>query len=120
MTLRECAARCGFSVSVEGDGIDQEVRGGYVSDLMSDVLGHAGAGFLWITLQTHANIVAVAAARDLAGIVLIGGNSPEPLTLEKARAESVTLLLSDLPAFEAAGRLYALGIPGAAADNEGI
>jgi len=120
MTLRDCAARCGFTIAVPGEGLDTEVRGGYVSDLMSDVLGHARAGFLWVTLQTHANIIAVAAARDLAGVLLIGGNLPEAETIEKAREEAVTLLLSHRPAFEVVGRLYGLGIPGTATDDEGI
>jgi hypothetical protein len=118
MKLAEIVQKCRLSVACPGEGLDREVRGGYVSDLMSDVLAHGRAGDLWVTLQTHANIVAVCAARDLAGVVLIGGNRPEPLTLEKARRESVVLLLSELPAFEVAGMLYALGLRGAGCGDE--
>jgi hypothetical protein len=120
MTLRACAERCGFSVAVEGEGLDREIRGAYASDLMSDVLGRAKKDYLWITVQTHVNVIAVAAARELAGVLLIGGQRPEPLTMQKAREESVTLLLSPSSAFEAAGRLYEAGIRGTAATDEAI
>ena len=41
-------------------GLDAEISGGYTSDLLSDVMGHIDEGMLWITMQTHQNIVAVA------------------------------------------------------------
>lgn len=120
MTLRECAKALDFTVAVEGDDMDQEVRGGYVSDLMSDVLGKARKGYLWITVQTHVNVVAVAAARELAAVLLIGNQVPEPLTIEKAKEEGVTVLLSGMSAFEAAGRLYQTGLRTQAASDERI
>jgi len=40
-----------------------ECSGGYVSDLLSDVMANAKAGDLWVTLQTHQNIVAVASLK---------------------------------------------------------
>ena len=96
-----------------GDGaLGIEVRGGYASDLISDVLAHAREGDLWITLQTHQNTVAVASMKDLAGIVLVNGREPEPDTLHKAREENIPLLVSALPAFELIGRLYNLGLSG--------
>ena len=89
-----------------------EIRLGYVSDLLSDVLGHAPAGALWVTLQSHPNVVAVASLVGLSGVILSGGTGPDPRTLEQAAAVGVTLLGSSLPAFELVGRLYQLGIVG--------
>jgi hypothetical protein len=86
------------------------VRGGYVSDLISDVLANATKGVLWVTHQTHQNTVAAASLRELAGIVLANGREPEEDTLQKAQAENVALLASNLPAFELVGRLYGLGL----------
>jgi len=55
---------------------------------------------LWITLQAHANIVAVASMKGFAGILLVGGREPQEGTLEKAESERIPILVSELPAFE--------------------
>ncbi len=112
MKLCEIAQKLQLEVKT-GDGfLSDEVRGGYASDLMSDVLANAQEGDLWVTLQTHKNTVAVASMKGLAGIVLVGGREPEPDTLEKAREENIPLMISSLPAFELIGRLYNLGLSG--------
>jgi predicted transcriptional regulator len=92
--------------------LSAEVSGGYVSDLLSDVMANAKAGDIWVTLQTHQNIVAVASLKEIAGIVLIGGREPDKGTLAKAEEEKIPLLLSNLPAFEVVGKLYQMGISG--------
>ena len=46
------------------EGLDTEITGGYTSDLLSDVMGHIEEGMLWITMQTHQNILAVATLKD--------------------------------------------------------
>jgi hypothetical protein len=89
-----------------------EVTAGYVSDMLSDVLGHAREGALWVTLQTHQNIVAVAVMKTLAGIVLIKGREPDQETLAKAEAEGIPVLTTELSAFALAGKLHELGIKG--------
>lgn len=85
-----------------------EVSGGYVSDLLSDVMGHAEKETIWITLQVHRNVVAVAALKEVAAVVLVNGAVPDEQTLAEAREEGVALLTTPMPAFEAAGRLYEL------------
>lgn len=90
-----------------------EVTGGYASDLLSDVMANSCEGDVWITLQIHHNIVTVASMKDLAGVILACGREPDEDTLEKAEAENIPLLVSKLPTFELAGRLYALGVRGA-------
>ena len=90
------------------DRLHVEVRGGYVGDLLSDVIANSREGDLWITRQIHQNIVAVASLKDLAGIILVRGAEPAADTLEKAVREKIPLLVSDLSAFEAAGRIYQL------------
>ncbi|HEX2998950.1 MAG TPA: serine kinase, partial [Armatimonadota bacterium] len=39
---------------------ESEVSGGYASDLLSDVLANGQEGDLWITIQAHRNVAAVA------------------------------------------------------------
>jgi predicted transcriptional regulator len=88
------------------------VTRGYASDLMSDVMANANEGDLWVTLQTHQNIVAVAAMKALSGIILVNGREPEKETIQKAEAEEVPIMTSRLPTFELVGRLFELGVSG--------
>lgn len=112
MTLSEIVDSLGLDVRAGGSALANEVRGGYASDLVSDVIAHGREGDLWVTLQTHQNTVAVASMKALAAIVLVNGREPEPDTLEKAGEEGIPLLVSALPAFELIGRLYTLGLSG--------
>ena len=112
MTLSEIAQKLRLEVKAGDDALANEARGGYASDLLSDVIAHAREGDLWVTLQTHHNTIAVASMKELAGIVLVHGRQPEPDTLEKAQEEHIPLLVSPLPAFELIGQLYNLGLSG--------
>jgi hypothetical protein len=84
------------------------VRGAYSGDLLSDVMANSEAGDVWITMQIHVNIVAVAVLNELAAIILVQGRQPAEETLKKAAEEKVPILVSTLPAFETAGRLFAM------------
>jgi len=112
MNLADLVDEFDLEIRVAGPSLESEVTGGYASDLISDVLAHGREGNLWVTLQTHQNIVAAASLKELAGVVLVGGREPQDETLEKAEAEGIPILVSTLPAFELIGRLYRLGVRG--------
>ena len=112
MKLTELVEQLGLSVRSAQGRLECEVTGGYASDLMSDVIAHGREGNVWITLQIHQNIVAVAVMNDLAGIILVNNREPEKETVEKAEAEGVPIMVSELPTFELVGRLYGMGITG--------
>jgi hypothetical protein len=112
MKLAELVNKLDLRVRSAPGNLDGEVTGGYASDLLSDVLAHSAEGNVWVTLQIHQNIVAVASAKELVGVVLVNGREPEEDTLEKAEAERLPIMVSDLPAFELIGKLYNLGIRG--------
>lgn len=116
MKLSDVVREFGMEVKTGSGNLDQEVTGGYVSDLLSDVLAHAEDGVLWVTLHIHQNIVAVASHKGLSGIVLVQGRQPEKDTVQKAEAENIPILVTGLSAFELVGRLYKAGIRGAEAD----
>jgi predicted transcriptional regulator len=86
--------------------LNTQVTGAYVSDLLSDVMANSKDGNIWITLQMHMNIVAVAGLNNLAGIVIVGGRQPEQEILKKAETEKVAIMTTPLTTFEIAGRLY--------------
>ena len=112
MTVFDIAKFFGLETRAASDHLSEEVTGGYASDLLSDVIAHSHKGNLWITIQTHPNIVAVAAMKELAGIILAGGREPDPETLKKAEEEGIPILVSPVFTFELAGRLYQKGISG--------
>lgn len=113
MNVAEAAAKIGGTViACASDAVSREVRGGYASDLLSDVMGHSREGDLWVTLQRHVNIVAVAQLQGLAGIVLVNGRCPEPQTTVRAEEEHIPIISTELPAFDVAGILHSLGIRG--------
>ena len=92
------------------DNLEKEVIGGYASDLLSDVMTNAKEGNIWVTLQIHQNIVAVASLNNLYGIILVNGREPDEDTIEKAEAENVPIAVTKMAAFEIIGRLYQMGI----------
>jgi len=108
MTLRSIVDALHLTVRCGTDQLDKEVTGGYAGDLLSDVIAHGAAGSIWVTMQVHANIIAVAVLKDLAGILLVQGRQPADDTLKKAAEEHVVVMVSDRPAFETIGRLSAL------------
>jgi len=110
--LSELIKTLNLDVRSAKERLERQVTGGYASDLLSDVLAHSKEGNLWITLQTHQNIVAVASMKNLAGIVLVNGREPEQETLQKAEQENVVIMVTKMPTFELVGKLYSLGITG--------
>lgn len=107
MKVRNVTGLDGVSVKVKGD-LEREVTGCYVSDLLSDVLANAREGNLWITRQTHPNVVAVVSVRGLSGVIVTAGRTIEPETIAKAEAENVTVLSSSASTFEIVGKVYNL------------
>ena len=90
------------------NGLSNEIIGGYVSDLLSDVIGNAKEGQIWITLQTHQNIIAVASLKDISAIIIVKGLVPEVDTVEKSNIEKIPLLSTEMDTFNIAGRLFEL------------
>jgi hypothetical protein len=106
----EIAKRLELSAATGEKGLEREAGEGYCGDLLSDVMANSKKGALWLTIQSHQNIVAVAVLRELAAIILVNGRVPDEETKIKAEGEGIPILLSPLPAYELAGKLYEIGI----------
>jgi predicted transcriptional regulator len=89
-------------------GLQNEVIGGYASDLLSDVMGNAQAGNIWVTLQTHKNVMAIASLKDISAVVLVKGLQPDTDTLVQSNEEGIPVLSTDQDAFTIVGKLYEL------------
>ena len=108
MKLENIIDELSLNVKTCRECLRNEVKGVYVSDLLSDVMANSKEGDIWITLQTHLNIVAVAGLKNLAAIIIVNNRQPQEEILQKAEAEKVAIMTTPLTAFEAAGRLYQL------------
>ncbi len=82
------------------------IEGGYVSDLLSDVMGSAQPRQVWITIMKHLNVIAVASMTGIPCIIFAKDSKPDDIVVKKAIEEGIYLFCSDMPAFEIAGILY--------------
>ncbi len=110
--LLEIIKTLGLKVMCGKDFLNRLVTGGYVSDLLSDVMANAKKGDIWVTMQVHPNIVAVAVLKEISGIVITGNRKPESETIKKAEQEKIPIMTTEVSAFEVVGRLYEMGISG--------
>ena len=110
ITLAQVADVLHLKVLCGADNLDRAVQGGYTSDLLSDVIAHAKKDDIWITLQVHCNIVAVAVLKEISGIIFVNEREPDDETISKAQSEGIPLLTTPLSAYEITGKLYELGI----------
>ena len=106
MKISELVEKFGLKVYSGKTGLQNEIAGGYVSDLLSDVMGFARENQVWITLQTHQNVLAIASLKDLAAVILVKDLQPDAETLKYSEEEGIPLLGTDMGTFEMAGKLY--------------
>ena len=111
MTLQEIIDQLSLSVLTEPSDFSKLTPLiGYTSDLLSCVMAGAKHKALWLTLQCHVNIVAVAALLDLTAVIITEGAMPDPETITKANEQGVILLSTPQPTFAIAGKLWEMGL----------
>jgi len=110
--LRHVIEKLDLEVATSVVTAERRVAGGYASDLLSCAMNHARKDFLWITLQSHINVVAVASLLGLAGVIITEGNRPDQDTIARAEDEGVALLLTRKTTFTIVSELAALGVQG--------
>jgi hypothetical protein len=111
MTLQELITTLNLTViTTPRDFNAVTPQGGYASDLLSCVIAGAQPGNIWVTLQAHMNVVAVAALRDVSAVILTENAQPETAVIEKANEQNVILLGTSEPSYQVVGKLWELGI----------
>lgn len=108
MKVRDLVEKLDLKVLSGSAGLDRDVDGCYVSDLLSDVMGNAEMGNVWVTLQTHKNVMAIASLKELACVVLVKDNKPSDDTVEQSEEEGVPFLGTSLQTFDIVGKIYEL------------
>lgn len=108
MTIQQIADALELKVYTTSLGLENEVSGAYVSDLLSDVMGFSQEGEVWITLQSHVNVVAIASLKELSAIILVKGIVPDEAVVKKATEEGIPLLGTGEGTFATTGKLFQL------------
>ena len=89
---------------------DEEVINGYTCDLLSQVLAGAKSNSIWVTVQSHLNIIGVAVMTGISAVIICDGHEVPDNVIEKADEEQVALFKSTENAFQLSGKLYECGI----------
>ena len=108
MKVQELVDKLNLKVLSGENGLNREIDGCYVSDLLSDVMGNADSGNVWITLQTHKNVMAVASLKEMACIILVKGFAPNEDTINQSNEEEIPILQTSMSTYEITGRVYCL------------
>jgi putative N-acetylmannosamine-6-phosphate epimerase len=112
-TLQYIIDQLELRVLTEKHEFDQVTpNAGYTSDLLSCVMAGAQKKSVWVTLQAHANIVAVAALLELSAVIITEGALPDPASIAKANEEGINLFSTTRPTFYVVGKLWELGLRG--------
>jgi len=112
LTLREIKYKLSLKIKTAQKHLNIEVTGGYASDLLSDVMANAKKGNIWVTIQSHPNIVAIASLLELSGVIVTGGKEVEKETLDRAEREDITIFETTDSTFSIVGKLYKMGVMG--------
>lgn len=111
MNLKNIIDELNLTILTEEKDFAEIVPGsGYASDLLSCVMAGAKSRGIWVTLQAHVNIVAVAALLDLSAIIISEGAVPEQAIIDKANQQGITLLSTSSPTYTVCGWLWELGL----------
>ena len=110
MKIAELIEKTGWKVLAGDPAAAPEATGVYCGDLLSWVMGNGEPGQIWITVQVHMNVVAVAMLREFSCLVIADGAEPSEEMLEKAAEEGLTVLASEMPVYETAVRITEAGI----------
>ena len=106
MKVSDLVKKYNLKVFSGDKGLGNNISGGYVSDLLSDVMGNASQDQVWITLQTHQNVMAIASLKDLAAVIIVKDLEPDDDTLEHSNENDIPLLGTSMQTFEIAGKLF--------------
>ncbi len=108
MTVKELQSK--LKLKPLNDVNDKEIEGAFISDMVSDVMAGAQPGNVWVTVQTHKNIIAAANLVDIPAIIVVRNKQVPEDTLQMADRVGVTVFNTDLDSYSIAIKLYEAGI----------
>lgn len=112
MTVRDVIEALDLKIVAGEAYLDRDIGGGYVGDLLSCVMATARPGQVWVTVQAHPNVVAVATLAGVSAVIVTEGKAVDLGTTERADREGIPVLCSHRTSFEVVARLVEIGVRG--------
>lgn len=114
LTLQEVAKVLECEVLLGEKQLGMEISGACAADLMSDVLAFSVPGSMLLTGLANAQSVRTADVAEVKVVVYVRGKRPTAEAVQLAGEKRIPILATELTMYEACGRLYKLGLRGAA------
>ncbi|MBN1332222.1 MAG: serine kinase [Synergistales bacterium] len=99
MKINTLLSKFTFQVFSKGDQ-QRELTGVVIADLLSFVMGQANPGEVWLTVQNHLNVAAVAVLKEIPMIILPSGRIPSTDLIQRCIAENITLCSSSRTSYD--------------------
>lgn len=96
-------------VTPEGD-LGRNISSVYVGDLLSVVMGKAKEDSVWVTIQGHVNIIAVASLINMACVIVTEGFDIDDETIERALEQDVVVYKTPLSSYDVCAKLAEQGL----------
>jgi len=109
MTIQELIQATDWTLINSGH-LEAPIEGVFVGDLLSYVMGNGASQQIWVTMQTHQNVLAIASLKEFSAVILVDGNTLEDEALTSAKDNELNVLSSPLPAYETIVKLVELGL----------
>ena len=86
MKVSDLKTKLNYEEVCAGDS-DADIRSGYTSDLLSDVMGNALDDSVLVTIQAHKNTIAVATLVGMAAVVICNNREVPQDMIDAANGE---------------------------------
>ncbi len=107
MNIKEIKEKLNLKWVVEKDA---EIKNGFACDLLSVVIANCPEDAVWLTVQGHKNVIAVAKMTDTKAIIVCCDAPVEEDAIQAAQKEDIALLKTSDGIFTIAGKLWEIGI----------
>ena len=102
MTVREMAQQLSLKPLAGEEGMEKQVTGCYIGDLLSWAMGRAQEGDAWITVMGNLNAIGVAVLADTSCIILAENAWLDEDARQKADQQGVAVLGSERNSYQLA------------------
>ena len=110
MTVKELSQELHFETFASEASLEKQITTCFVSDLLSFVMGYGKPNSVWVTVQAHMNVIAVAVLKEFSVVIISSDVKLDKDFIDKALAENIPLMKTSLTSYEVCKKLVNLGI----------
>lgn len=108
MTVEQLSQKLGLKILAGKAGLTREVKGCYIGDLLSWVMGRATEDDAWLTVMGNINAIAVATLADTSCIILTENAVLDKEAQLKADEQEVAVLSTEENSYKTAVKIHKL------------